>query len=127
MFAKYGVSTLQIPISKLHKGMNTITLVQGRATERPDHVMYDYLSLEVPPNHIPVASIKATPQAGNAPLHVSFDATASHDDDGVPLTYQWDFGDGSFGTGINAVHTYAHVHHTVGVGRAAQIEPNLPA
>jgi rhamnogalacturonan endolyase len=46
--AKYGVSTISIPVSRLRVGLNTITLLQGRSTTASDHVMYDYLSLEMP-------------------------------------------------------------------------------
>ena len=46
--AKYGVSSISIPVSRLRVGSNTITLLQGRSTTSSDHVMYDYLSLEMP-------------------------------------------------------------------------------
>ena len=46
--AKYGVSSISIPVSRLRVGSNTITLLQGRSTTASDHVMYDYLSLEMP-------------------------------------------------------------------------------
>jgi rhamnogalacturonan endolyase len=46
--AKYGVNYVTIPVSRLQVGANTITLVQGRSAGRGDHVMYDYLSLEMP-------------------------------------------------------------------------------
>ncbi|SFB45578.1 Glucose/arabinose dehydrogenase, beta-propeller fold [Amycolatopsis marina] len=38
---------------------------------------------------------------------VSFDGTESVDYDGDPLTYQWDFGDGSSAEGVRVEHTYA--------------------
>jgi len=59
------------------------------------------------PNRAPVASFAAGPLQGQAPLQVSFDAAASSDPDMDTLTYQWDFGDGSFGQGVGVVHLYA--------------------
>jgi rhamnogalacturonan endolyase len=48
--AKYCVEQVPIPVSLLRTGTNTITLVQGENRyDRPFyHVMYDYLSLELP-------------------------------------------------------------------------------
>lgn len=46
--AKYGVNYVSIPVSRLRVGSNTITLVQGRSGARSDHVMYDYVNLELP-------------------------------------------------------------------------------
>ena len=40
-------------------------------------------------------------------LTVDFDASASHDPDGTIVAYDWDFGDGSTGSGVTASHTYA--------------------
>lgn len=46
--AKYSTYVLSIPVSKLKVGDNTITLLQARTGNRADHVMYDYISFEVP-------------------------------------------------------------------------------
>jgi glucose/arabinose dehydrogenase len=58
-------------------------------------------------NRAPTALATADPEAGNLPLAVSFDGTGSSDPDGDPLTYEWDFGDGSPTTsGATTSHTY---------------------
>lgn len=54
----------------------------------------------------PVARASATPQAGPAPLTVSFSSGGSIDPDGLPLTYSWTFGDGGVSTLANPQHTY---------------------
>jgi glucose/arabinose dehydrogenase len=62
-----------------------------------------------PGNQPPTARISAKPTAGNAPLTVAFDGSASTDPEGKPLTYSWDLnGDGTFGdaTGPTASYTY---------------------
>jgi len=38
---------------------------------------------------------------------VSFNAGCSSDPDGNPLTFTWDFGDGSTGSGVTATHYYS--------------------
>lgn len=56
----------------------------------------------LPPN----AEFTATPNHGEAPLVVEFDASASFDYDGSIVAYEWDFGDGAVGSGVRATHTY---------------------
>ncbi|RYE27299.1 MAG: hypothetical protein EOP42_19410 [Sphingobacteriaceae bacterium] len=46
--AKYSTYVLKIPISKLHLGENSITLVSNKGNNRTDHIMYDYISMEMP-------------------------------------------------------------------------------
>ncbi len=59
-------------------------------------------------NRVPVAVAAANPTAGQPPLAVAFDGSASSDPDGDPLTYEWDFGDGSAkSTSAKTTHTYA--------------------
>jgi glucose/arabinose dehydrogenase len=57
-------------------------------------------------NRAPVASFSAAPTSGNVPINVSFDASGSSDPDGNTLSYSWNFGDGSTGSGRTVQKTY---------------------
>ena len=56
-------------------------------------------------NQPPVASIKASPTAGPAPLIATF-ASTSTDPDGTIVSTTWDFGDGATADGQEADHTF---------------------
>jgi len=60
-------------------------------------------------NRNPVASITANPTSGSAPLDVAFDASTSTDPDNDPLSFAWNFGDGTTGTGAILTHRYQTV------------------
>ena len=57
-------------------------------------------------NQPPIASFTADPPSGEAPLLVLFDATESRDPDGVVVFHNWDFGDGTAGSGEILTHEY---------------------
>jgi PKD repeat protein len=57
-------------------------------------------------NQAPTASFSASPTSGDAPLSVSFNASASSDPDGSIVSYSWNFGDSTSGTGVTPGHTY---------------------
>ncbi|HTF97774.1 MAG TPA: glycosyl hydrolase [Cellvibrio sp.] len=72
-------------------------------------------------NRAPSAAVKTSIMGGIAPAIVTFDGTKSVDVNGEALTYSWDFGDGTTGTGATANHTYTsdgsyHVTLTVSDG-----------
>ncbi|MCV2394230.1 PKD domain-containing protein [Actinotalea sp. M2MS4P-6] len=54
-------------------------------------------------NLAPVAAFTATPDG----LSVGLDGTASADPDGTVVAWDWDFGDGTTGTGETTTHEYA--------------------
>ncbi len=59
-----------------------------------------------PANMPPQAAFSTNPSSGEAPLQVSFNASASSDPDGQIVSYTWDFGDGSSAQGMTTSHTY---------------------
>ena len=56
-------------------------------------------------NDAPVADANG-PYSGVVDVLVLFDGSGSFDLDGTIVSYSWDFGDGSLGTGVNPTHTY---------------------
>jgi len=64
------------------------------------------IKIEGKDNELPTASFTAEPTNGETPLDVSFDASDSSDPDGSINSYDWDFDDGSTGTGETTSHTY---------------------
>ncbi|MGZ5316080.1 MAG: PQQ-dependent sugar dehydrogenase, partial [Solirubrobacterales bacterium] len=54
----------------------------------------------------PVAAAAATPTYGYSPLSVSFSSAGSVNPGGGPLSYLWEFGDGTTSTAANPSHTY---------------------
>jgi PKD repeat protein len=57
-------------------------------------------------NSPPVASFTFILSQRDAPCAVDFDASSSHDPDGIIVKYEWSFGDGSSGSGGSTSHTY---------------------
>jgi subtilisin family serine protease len=57
------------------------------------------------PNTPPVANAGGS-YTGPEDVAITFDGSGSDDSDGDPLTYAWNFGDGSTGTSENPTHAY---------------------
>ena len=54
----------------------------------------------------PVAMASASPTQGPTPLTVNFSSSGSSDPEGQPLSYSWNFGDGTTSTQANPSHAY---------------------
>jgi len=78
----------------------------------------NYIHSDGQGQQLPVAILTATPQSGEIPLSVSFDASGSSDSDGTIVNYEWDYdGNGVFNEvsdgesavegSPNASHSYA--------------------
>jgi len=82
-------------IAQDEKGLNStwseplmVTIAETTTEDEPP-----YMEIKTPDNMISNDTI-------------FFDASGSYDLNGVIVSYQWDFGDGETGTGINTTHTY---------------------
>jgi PKD repeat protein len=62
-------------------------------------------TISVAPSTVPVASFTANRESGRTPLEVSFDASGSQ---GTIVSYAWDFGDQTTGSGATVSHTYTN-------------------
>ena len=58
-----------------------------------------------PGNQAPSVQMTADPKTGTGPLTVTFSSQV-RDPEGQGMLLVWDFGDGQFGAGATAVHTY---------------------
>lgn len=79
----------------------TVTASNGRATDTGSCTV----TVEAPPAPAEIVSINASQTSFDVcePTTVNFTANVQGD---MPITYEWDFGDGTTGTGQQASHTY---------------------
>ena len=77
-----------------------------KLTVYDDENNYDITSKNIIVGIPPHADFTCSPNAGAAPLEVSFDASLSYDKDGYINKYEWDFGDGDKGQGVFITHVY---------------------
>ena len=83
----------------------TVTDAEGRTAGEKVTIMVN-AATEPPANGTPTAAFTVTPEEGDAPLEVLFDATGSNDPDNDTLSYAWNFGDGETGEGATVRHIY---------------------
>src|SRR5262249_30767631 len=62
--------------------------------------------VDVAASKAPYARFDISPSSGFIGQPVHFNGSASHDPDGEIRSYQWNFGDGSSGSGVSTSHTY---------------------
>ncbi len=96
-----GTTLLDLANTKIN------TLIEGVSVPI-EHTASDGLFDNRLANTAPTASFFATPSIGAEGDAITFDATASSDD-GWIVSYQWDFGDRSSGSGDVVLHTYPDV------------------
>jgi PKD repeat protein len=104
-FNDVGLSVVQKP-----NVPKSTTSLDGTFSELRD---WHVIGIEIKPeglgdstNNPPTAVVNG-PDTGIEDASISFNGISSSDPDTDSLTYSWDFGDGSTGSGVNPSHTYA--------------------
>ena len=87
-------------------GVYTVSLT---VTDNKEATASTAQTITITGNVVPVAGFTATPTQGEIPLEVTLDASASVDEDGSIVSYEWDFGDGESEVGVKVSHTYHEI------------------
>ncbi|MDF9832341.1 autotransporter-associated beta strand protein [Ereboglobus sp. PH5-5] len=86
--AKYSLAYVTIPVSALRIGANTITLVQRSTGSAQNHVMYDYISLEMPASVTPLPPGRELLWRGGNASNAFDNVTQNFmDADNLPVTF----------------------------------------
>ncbi|MCC4769883.1 PKD domain-containing protein [Methanosarcina sp. DH2] len=84
-------------------GTYTIKLTTSNAAGNTTLTKYNYIAVTGTAAQTPVASFSSNVTSGKAPLNVLFTDTST----GTPTAWNWSFGDGTYSTVQNPVHTYS--------------------
>ena len=80
----------------------------GNATARSVSIRLVPPGIILPPNGTPVPSFTYSPSSPLAKSDVTFDGSLSTDSDGRIVSYAWNFGDGSQGSGVLVKHGFSN-------------------
>ncbi|NLN64672.1 MAG: DUF1565 domain-containing protein [Clostridiaceae bacterium] len=102
----------------IDKGMNLNFGHDFAGNTRPYGSSFDIGPFEYQGSNLPIANIKfitvTNKASGYAPFKVEFDGSSSYVPEGRSIVaYEWDFGDGSTGSGVIASHVFGAGKHTV--------------
>ncbi len=84
----------------------TLTVTDDQGAKDTDDVKIKIKNKATEENNPPVADANGPYVGDPENLTIIFDGSASFDPDGDTLSYQWDFGDGSQGSGVSPSHAY---------------------
>jgi glucose/arabinose dehydrogenase len=81
-------------------------------------------------NSTPVVRVTSSARSGLLPLTINFSSAGTFDPDGDPLTFRWQFGDGTSANGRQVNHTYRTAQNfnarlTVSDSRGAQVTSRI--
>jgi len=71
------------------------------------------LTITIAASNVPPVAVISGPSNGTEGVPVSLNGSGSSDADGTIVSYEWDFGDGSAGSGETVSHTYVAGAYTV--------------
>jgi PKD repeat protein len=81
-------------------------MVKLTVTDKDGAQGTDTATVQVQVVNQPPSALISGPASGLVGETLNFDGSGSHDDDGSIVSYIWDFGDGSIGSGANVSHSY---------------------
>jgi PKD repeat protein len=106
-FGDGTVSSQQNPAhTYVSSGTFTVTLKVTNNYGQTDTDTTTATITELSPNKTPPLADAGGPHSGVVGSPITFDGSGSNDSDGTIVSYGWNFGDGTTGTGITPTHTY---------------------
>jgi parallel beta-helix repeat protein len=107
-FGDGTVSSQQNPThTYTSSGMYTVTLKVANNYDQIDNDTTTATITKLSPNQTPPVADAGGPYSGVVGTSITFNGSGSHDLDGTIVSYVWNFGDSTTGTGVSPTHTYA--------------------